>query len=121
MMSDRPKIGFVEDLEDFDPNNWPSTSPRAELIKSTKHANASLAEASGFRSREPKSFPLPAQTQRRRRTGRNTQFNIKADPLVIERFTSIADFHGWVFGEALEKAVFLLEREYGSDSKVGDI
>ena len=119
MMSDRPKIGFVEDFEDFDPNNWPSTSPRAEMIKSTKQANASLAEASGFRSREPKSASLPAQTQRRRRTGRNTQFNIKADPLVIERFTNIADLHGWVFGEALEKAVFLLEKEYGVDPENG--
>jgi hypothetical protein len=30
--------------------------------------------------------------------GRNVQFNIKATPKTIARFTAIADKNGWVFG-----------------------
>jgi hypothetical protein len=33
----------------------------------------------------------PKQQQRRRRTGRNVQFNIKATPEAIERFIAISD------------------------------
>ncbi|MEM9234900.1 MAG: stability/partitioning determinant, partial [Pseudomonadota bacterium] len=55
--------------------------------------------------------PKPRQ-QRRRRTGRNAQFNIKAKPETIEAFCAIADAQGWGIGETLEKAVELLEREY---------
>lgn len=49
---------------------------------------------------------------RRLGTGRNAQFNIKADPAVIERFTKIADAQGWVFGEAFKHAVELLDEYY---------
>ena len=51
---------------------------------------------------------------RRRRTGRNVQFNIKARADTIEAFTEIADLMDWGFGETLEHAVDLLQREYGS-------
>jgi hypothetical protein len=52
----------------------------------------------------------PANVQRRRRTGRNVQLNIKARPDVIERFTALADKNGWVFGELLEHALDALEK-----------
>jgi hypothetical protein len=75
------------------------------------------AEKSGFKSREPKAaavsvVPKSAQ-QRRHRTGRNAQFNVKAKPETIAEFAAIADAQGWVFGEAFEKAVVLMAREYG--------
>ena len=119
MTSERPKLGFAEELENFDPASW---APASKSRKSGAPAEqaASLAEAAGFRSREPKMAPSPPEVrpQRRRRTGRNTQFNIKADPSVIERFIKVADDQGWVFGEALEHAVELLEQRYGSDDDV---
>ena len=51
---------------------------------------------------------------RRRRTGRNVQFNIKARAETIAAFTAIADAQDWGFGETLEHAVELLEKAYGS-------
>lgn len=113
MTHDRPKIGFAEELESFDPASWQPAQAKTSRRRPPKEDAASLAEASGFRSREAKPTAPPSKPtqQRRRRTGRNTQFNIKADPAVIDRFTQIADAQGWVFGEALERAVELLERE----------
>lgn len=117
MSSNRPDLGFASELDSFDPAAWEPTPTKQEKAKPPKEAVASLAEASGFRSREPKNAAPVGQgaPQRRRRTGRNAQFNIKADPAVIERFTTLADKQGWVFGEAFEYAVALLEERYGGD------
>ena len=38
------------------------------------------------------------------------QFNIKATPETIARFTTLADKHGLVFGELLERALEAFER-----------
>lgn len=117
MSSNRPDLGFASELDSFDPDAWEPGRTKSERPKPTKDAVASLAEAAGFRSREPKAAAPVGQgaPQRRRRTGRNTQFNIKADPNVIERFIALADKQGWVFGEAFEHAVGLMEERYGSD------
>ena len=70
-----------------------------------------MAEAAGFRSREPR--PRTAEAfPRRRRTGRNAQLNIKARPDTVAAFAAIADARDWGFGETLEHAVALLEREH---------
>lgn len=66
------------------------------------------AKAIGFKSREAKS----TAPQRRRRTGRNAQLNIKVTPETMQAFYAIADNQGWVLGEAMEIAVKLLEKEY---------
>jgi hypothetical protein len=50
---------------------------------------------------------------RRRRTGRNAQFNLKARPETIAAFCAVADARGWGLGETLEQAVALLQREHG--------
>jgi len=74
-----------------------------------------VSEANNFPSRAA-ARPVIAQehaaphVQRRRRTGRNVQFNIKATPETIARFTAIADKNGWVFGETLDRALDALER-----------
>jgi hypothetical protein len=47
---------------------------------------------------------VPRQA-RRRRTGRNVQFNIKATPETIARFTALADQNKLVFGELLDFAL----------------
>lgn len=113
---DRPKLGFADELENFDPSHWAPKPVTSERQLQPSGQAASVAEAAGFRSREPKAAAVQKEVprQRRRRTGRNTQFNIKADPAVIERFIKVADDRGWVFGEALEHAVALLEQHYGS-------
>ena len=56
--------------------------------------------------------PVAGSPVRRRRTGRNAQFNLKARPETIAAFCAVADQQGWGLGETLEYAVTLLEREY---------
>lgn len=89
-------------------------APPADAIRA-------ISEAARFPSREAKPAPLPAtpappvaparREQRRHRTGRNVQFNIRARQETIDSFLAIADREGWVLGEVLENAVAALERE----------
>lgn len=104
----RPDLGFgaaLGDLNDFQPK--PKSSFRTEAKIDTRQA----AEAAGFKSREAK-VAEPAKAQRRRRTGRNAQFNIKARPETIDAFYKVADAKGWGLGETLEQAVALLEQKF---------
>jgi hypothetical protein len=59
----------------------------------------------------------PKQQQRRRRTGRNVQFNIRATPEAIERFIAISDRQGWVFVETLDHALTALEQSLARKSE----
>jgi hypothetical protein len=113
-MKERADLGFAEALEDFDPAEWTPKavalpSPRPETSETRK-----AAAAAGFRSREPQPEPEGAgeAPPRRRRTGRNAQFNLKARPETIAAFCAVADLQGWGLGETLEHAVALLEQEY---------
>lgn len=112
----RAALGFVDDLDGFDPADWAVGAP----VRKPPEAQASrkAAEDLGFRSRE---VPQPASDSgageakpvRRRRTGRNAQFNLKARPDTIESFCAVADANGWGLGETLEHAVALLQKTYG--------
>lgn len=44
-----------------------------------------------------------------RRTGRNTQLNIKTTPETINAFYRLADANDWGLSETLEHAIALLE------------
>ena len=72
-----------------------------------------VSEAVNFRSRDPK--PTPAEPkrreQRRHRTGRNVQLNIKARAEAVDAFYAIADRQNWVLGETFERAIEALRRE----------
>jgi len=121
----RADLGFGAALEGLDTAEWQPTEPRAANDRS-RQAAGEAAEAAGFKSREPKAAAKQAQVEpaavsvptgqgaqlRRRRTGRNAQFNLKARPETIAAFCAIADRQDWGLGETLEKAVSLLEREY---------
>ena len=92
------------DLTDFKPAV--PKKGRAE-----KEAIRKVSEANNFPSRAPESVkPAPPPViQRRRRTGRNVQFNIKVTQETVDRFTAIADARGLVFGELLALALDAFE------------
>lgn len=125
MTRSRVDLGFGEtvdglDLSDFAPDPAPEARARPEATLSR-----AVAERTGFSSREAagqggKAAPPPVAVTkaeqlplRRRRTGRNTQFNLKAKPETIAAFCAVADANDWGLGETLEYAVALLERDYG--------
>ncbi len=105
----RTQFDFGEELENMHLTDFDTSSEFPIPSVKEKKDVAAIAEASGFKSREPR----PKKLQRRRRTGRNVQLNIKVTPEIMEAFYAIGDKQGWVLGEALEKAVTLLEKEYG--------
>lgn len=118
----RASLGFDDALAGFDPSDFAPT-PVARPKPAPEVARV-VAEKTGFKSREagqgggaaPTALPTPtAPTSplRRRRTGRNAQFNLKAKPETIAAFCAVADANGWGLGETLEYAVTLLERDYG--------
>lgn len=118
MTKARIDLGFGDELEAFDPNEWAPAKPKVQKERPSQTHTREVAKASGFRSREAPD-PSAAPKPRRRRTGRNAQFNIKARPETIEAFCTIADLMGWGIGETLERAVELLEREHGRGSMGG--
>ena len=95
------------DLSDFKPAAPKKTKIEPAAIREVSEANNFPSRAAPAKSKETKAAPA---AQRRRRTGRNVQFNIKATPEVIARFTALADKNGWVFGELLEHALNALEK-----------
>ena len=108
---ERASLGFGDELDDIDPSAW--AKPKARDDKPSSEATKQAAEATGFRSREPvRSDPIVAmpRQQRRRRTGRTAQLNLKLKPETIEAFIRVADANGWGLGEAFERAVELLEQ-----------
>ena len=120
-MSDK-RAGVFED--DLDISGFaPKPSVRAEQIKA-------VAEEAGFHSRGPVSPQHPASVpagqsakalrtsppevqreQRRYRTGRNQQLNLKVRPQDADALYAIADAQGWVLGEAFAHAIAALTRE----------
>jgi hypothetical protein len=108
MENTRASIFDEADLSQFTPKKERTPRQNPSVVKEA-------AQESGFKSREAKAIPAETQApaQRRRRTGRNAQFNIKAKPETIQAFIGIADANGWGLGETLEKAVELLELSRG--------
>jgi hypothetical protein len=138
MSRERADLGFADALNDLDLSDFAPKPKRAANDRPSKAVTAKAAEAAGFKSREPKpAAEMPAKVpaalpdapkagqggvvapgaseaiqQRRRRTGRNVQLNLKARPETIEAYCALADRMGWGLGETLEKAVELLEKHY---------
>ena len=54
--------------------------------------------------------------QRRRRTGRNVQFNIRATQQVVDEFKALSEAQDWPDGLTLEKALGALKREMAAKS-----
>jgi len=109
----RTNLFAGDDVADVDLSSFKPAKPVHQSEEVTKTA----AAKAGFVSREPKAAPVapvPEKPARRVwRTGRNTQFAVKASPETVAEFYAIADAQGWVLGEALEKAVELMREKYG--------
>ncbi len=104
------------DVSAFTPKKGPDrTAPPAEQVRV-------VAEAAKFPSRErPKVLPAPAKREQRRyRTGRNVQFNIKASQGTVDAFYALNDQQGWVLGATLEYAVEALRKAIEAGWKPGE-
>jgi hypothetical protein len=64
-----------------------------------------IASEQNFPSRQEK----PRRKQRRHRTGRTAQLNIKATPAIADRFCALADMRKVALCELLEQAMDALE------------
>ena len=107
MEKERADLGFASELDQFNPAEWQPKAENALRQKPEKTASRLVAEASGFKSREAPKTERAGEggvMPRRRRTGRNAQFNLKARPDTIGAFCAVADRQGWGLGETLEKA-----------------
>ena len=115
MARERADLGFGDDfsheLDHFNPEAWP-TGPVADKETAASPEARELAVAAGFHSREGSPTQRPRR-DRRRRTGRNLQLNIKVTQQTMDTFYAIADGQRWGLGETLERAVELLEARYG--------
>jgi hypothetical protein len=100
--------GDVLDVSSFAPKTPTDTkAPPAEQVRA-------VTEAAHFRSREgatPKIETQFKRANRRYRTGRNVQFNVKALKETVDTFYAITDAQGWVLGYTLQRAVDALQRE----------
>jgi hypothetical protein len=114
MGNERVDLGFGGDaLEDFDPNDWVPNADKTANDRPKAEETQKAAQAAGFTSRESKPATKTDKLVRRRRTGRDTQFNMRTKAETKQAFYDIADANDWGLGETLEKAVELLEKEYG--------
>lgn len=111
------RAGLFEQQDDFDVSGFTPKAHKTLPAIATPAAEAvrTVSESSNFRSREPVPVPVKAP-QRRYRTGRNLQLNLKVAAETYEAFYRIADSQGWVLGETLERAVAALKRELEKDA-----
>jgi hypothetical protein len=91
------------DVSGFAPAAGKKTPP-------TRAAIRKISEENHFPSRAPAMMRAQPKSQRRRRTGRNAQINIKATQETIDRLAAISDRQSWVFGETLQHALDALEQ-----------
>jgi hypothetical protein len=98
---ERPKL----DISSFAPRSNDEDRPPPEQLDQ-------LTRGSKFRSREIAEVQQANRIQqRRRRTGRNVQFNIRATQQVIDEFKALSESQDWPDGLTLENALRALKRE----------
>jgi hypothetical protein len=105
-MSDRASI-FEKpklDIAGFTPKTDAEMRPPPEELEA-------LTRGSKFRSREVVELQPTRVQQRRRRTGRNVQFNIRATQEVIDEFKALSELQDWPDGLTLEKALRALQQQ----------
>lgn len=113
MAKDRANLGFeTDEAEDedftFNPAVWNPKAGNTANDRPAREEVRAAAAQSGFQSRQPEA-KASARKDRRRRTGRNAQINIKTRPDVIERFYQLADANDLGLGETFEAALDAFE------------
>ncbi len=121
--SSNARASIFDGDDDFDLSEF-TPRPKTAKPRADKDALREVAEKKGFVSREPavreqapkvaRTAPPPAPApepipQRRYRTGRNRQLNLKVTDDVLRRFYALADSQDLILGEAFEQAVAALE------------
>jgi hypothetical protein len=110
--SKRASVFDDEDEGNFDLVDFAPSPPRKSPVPADQLR--AVAEASQFKSREPKTLPPQKSIHREprhHRTGRNVQFNVKARAEDVQKFYALSDRNNWVLGETFERAIAALERE----------
>lgn len=90
-----------------------SKNQTKKLVENEKERIDRIAEENNFPSRQAAkevSAIAGKRQQRRHRTGRNQQLNIKATDQAIEKFYRLADKENVTLGELLERALDALEK-----------
>ena len=104
------RVNPFENLDDF------SIKPKSGIEKSIEDEKASIdriAEDNNFPSRQAtrkEENTSIIKQQRRYRTGRNQQLNIKATEQTIKKFYRLADKDNVPLGELLDRALNALEK-----------
>ncbi|MBS1834564.1 MAG: stability/partitioning determinant [Acidobacteria bacterium] len=113
-MAERAGLFESSGGDDFDLSSFTtkktSPAPPVEAVRT-------VSEAAQFVSREPvvAAAAVPKKKKdRRHRTGRNEQLNIKVTAECLRLFYDLSDTHNWVQGETLERALAALQREIES-------
>ena len=88
----------------------PIPAPASTPLASTP-ARAARPAASRTPPAEAAASPAGRREQRRYRTGRNQQLNLKVRAQDAAAFYAIADAEGWVLGDVFARAVAALARE----------
>ena len=109
----RGRAPLFDDKDDLDVSGF---APRAAIPGEQAEQVRAVAEPAAFRSRDPAAPPTASaspvlRAQRRYRTGRNMQLNLKVREATATTFYAMADAQGWVLGEAFEHAIAALQRE----------
>ena len=106
------RVNPFENLADDFPVK-PKTQTK-KVVENEKELIDRIAEDNNFPSRQAVKEVSPISTgkrqQRRYRTGRNQQLNIKATEQTIEKFYRLADKEKITLGELLERALDALEK-----------
>jgi hypothetical protein len=98
---EKPKL----DISGFTPRSDDEPRPRPEQLDE-------LTRGSKFQRREAAEVQqINRIQQRRRRTGRNVQFNIRATQQVVDEFKALSESQDWPDGLTLENALRALKRE----------
>ena len=113
MPKKRASIFAADDSELLDVGSF---APKAALDTNAPPAEQvrAVTEAAHFRSREGAAPKIDAQfkrANRRYRTGRNVQFNVKALKETVDTFYAVTEAQGWVLGYTLQRALEALQRE----------
>lgn len=107
---ERPKL----DVASFAPRTNEQVRPPPEELEQ-------LTAGTKFKSREGAQPEASRVQQRRRRTGRSVQFNIRATQQVIDAFRALSERMDWPDGLTLEKALAALEQEIaGQGTRITD-